>query len=348
MAHLKLVRTSFLGKCWYKYGPALAYFAGYSVWIGLFKLLSLTIITYFVLVSRTHVTHFEDVNDAYGSAQISILAFCSLSFVVLQRLLDPLQKRENTSLFTPQRFEKLFLPGFTHGSVLAAGVLVAFLFSGIYHYLGFFVHFDQSVLALASIFIRVISIGVLVYTEEYIFREKIMGSIRRADSETTPNILELPNLPLKQQQLRLAAHLRNQEFAAVAATSVLYLASKYLQFDSELGWMNGITLFLISVYLGLRMLFGRDFTPGAGFWTAVLVVFNPLMSLPIFGNEFGGLILIKYQQIATELGSQASDTTRFFSGGVGGPLAGFAFQILMIFDIARNALRYKKNEIIKS
>jgi hypothetical protein len=74
------------------------------------------------------------------------------------------------------------------------------------------------------------------------------------------------------------------------------------------------------------------------------------MSLPVFGNDFGGLILIKYQQISSALGSLGnpdSETTRFFSGGVGGPLASFAFQILMVFDIARNALRYKKAAIQK-
>ncbi len=326
-----------------KYFPALAYFSGYSVWIGAFKLLALTFITYFVLASRTHAAHFEDVNDAYGSAELSILALCALSFVLLQRLFDPLQSRSAPKIFTPQRFEKYFLPGFLHGSVLATGVLIAFLFSGIYHYLGFFVHFDQAPLALAAILIRILSIGVFVYCEEYIFREKIMGSIRRVDDER--EALRTPVIPLPKKTKRKRFRVKNREYAAIFATSILYVSIKYLQFDSDLGWMNGITLFLVSTYLGIRMLYERDFTTGAGFWTAVLIVFHPLMSLPIFGSggsDFGGLILIKYEQLATDLGTTASETTRFFSGGIGGPLASFAFQILMAFDIARNALRYKK------
>jgi hypothetical protein len=335
MARFKLVRKSFLRRFGEKYGNALLYFTGYCVWIGVFKLLCLTVVAYFVMGSKAHAAHLEDVNDSYGTAQISILALCALSFVVVQRLLDPLQKREKKAFFTPQRFEQRFVPGFLHGSVLASGVLLAFLLSGVYHYLGFFVHFDQAPLAISAIVIRIISIGILAYTEEYIFRDKILGSILRHSS-----VLGLESAELSQFH----------EFSAVAITSILYVAAKFLQFDSELGYMNGISLYLVSLYLGLRTLFERDFIPAAGFWAAVLIVFNPLMSLPIFGNDFGGLLLIKYQQVVSQAGgdlgyaaaSAASETTRFFSGGVGGPLASFAFQILMMFDIARNALRYRE------
>ncbi|MDR3607374.1 MAG: hypothetical protein P4M08_08340 [Oligoflexia bacterium] len=325
-----------------QYRGALAYFAGYSIWIAAFKLVSLTFITYFVLASggaaKIHAAHFEDVNDAFGSAEIPILALCALSFVLLQRLLNPLRKADQKPVFTPERFEKRFLPGFLHGSVLASGVLLAFLISGIYHYLGFFVHFEQAAVAFSSILLRTASVGVFAYCEEYIFRDKILGDLLKVGRET-------PRAPLpgpEKKRLQALVQTQNRELLAVFATSVLYVAVKFLQFDSELGWMNGITLFLVSLYLGVRMLFERDFAPGAGFWAAVLAVFHPLMSLPVFGCDFAGLILIKYEQLTSGINMTVAETTRFFSGGIGGPLASFAFQILMTFDMIRNVLRYKR------
>ena len=90
----------------------------------------------------------------------------------------------------------------------------------------------------------------------------------------------------------------------------------------------------------------------AGFWSALLIVFQPILSLPILGHDFSGWVLIKYQAIVPEAASDSfniiepastyGDTIRFITGGAGGPLASFAFQLLLIFDILRGAIRYKK------
>jgi hypothetical protein len=341
------IRTQQLRRWAARQGTArsvLGYFAGYAIWIAAFKFISLTFITYFVLTTATHGARFEDVNDAYGASALPTFALCSLSFVLLERLLHPLRPNAAAKeLFTPQRFEKRFLPGFLHGGVLASGVILAFLFSGIYRYLGFFVHFDEAPFALASIVLRVASVGVLAYCEEYIFRGKILKKILADSDSRTVSTSLLATNPQADQSTR--------QLAAVGAVSLLYLIAKLIQFAPglDLGWMSGITVVLISVNLGVRACVDRDFTYGAGFWAAVLIVFHPLMSLPIFGSEFAGLILIKYQAATTltglgggDVALLASDTTRFFTGGAGGPLAAFAFQILMAFDIARNALRYKK------
>jgi hypothetical protein len=81
---------------------------------------------------------------------------------------------------------------------------------------------------------------------------------------------------------------------------------------------------------------------GAGFWAALLVVFHPLLGLPVFGNDFSGLFLVKYQALPGEQEGTIS-TLRFLSGGPGGPISAFALQLLLLLDIARGIVKYKKS-----
>jgi hypothetical protein len=105
--------------------------------------------------------------------------------------------------------------------------------------------------------------------------------------------------------------------------------------------MHLVTLFLASLALFTRSISEGDFTRGAGFWAAILIVFHPLLSLPILGNEFSGALLIKYESVASAVDT-ASATHRFLTGGLGGPISSFAFQLVLILDIVRSILRQKK------
>ena len=59
----------------------------------------------------------------------------------------------------------------------------------------------------------------------------------------------------------------------------------------------------------------------------------------MLGNEFSGLLLVKYVGAGS---GNLDPTTRFFTGGAGGPLSSFAFQVLLILDIAQGILRYRR------
>jgi hypothetical protein len=135
----------------------------------------------------------------------------------------------------------------------------------------------------------------------------------------------------------------------------MFVGMKFYQFD--LGWMQALSLFLVAFTLGIRAL-STDFTLSAGFWAAVLIVFQALLSLPILGNEFSGLILIKYQSLAPEAPAEAlglggtessyGETLRFITGGPGGPLASLTFQLLILLDIVRGTLRYRRQLMTRS
>jgi hypothetical protein len=294
----------------------------YLGWSAVFKFLSLTFVTYFVLSSGgTETSRFEDVNEALSSSQLVLVALCAAGYIFLIRLLRPQGRTSNSDFFSSQKIETRFLPGFLHGAVLAAGVTLAFLIAGVYRYLGFFIQADQAPLAMAALLVRILSTIAFVYCEEFIFRNLILKCLtRRGELEEISPATEFWH-----------------HVASVAFTGAMYVGIKLYQFD--LGWMQAITLFLVAFALGIRAL-SRDFVLAAGFWAAVLIVFQVLLSLPILGNEFSGLVLIKYQSLDPE--SSYGETLRFITGGAGGPLAGFAFQLLILFDVVRGTLRYRR------
>ncbi len=284
---------------------ALTHVCGYAAWIVAYRLIVLTLVTYLLMSSNAR---FQEISDFYGSNELVIVGFGALLYILILRFLNPLTSTTTEELFNPYRFEKRFIPGFLHGAVLASGVTLAFLLSGLYRYLGFFIQFEEAPLVLASVCLRIAALGALAYCEEYLFRQKIMNRFRR----------HMPDL------------------YAAGLAAVAFCALKALQFD--LGVSHLLTLFLLSYALAIRALVDEDFVRGAGFWTGLLIVFHPLLGLPVMGNDFQGVLLVKYQG-----SSEAHDgTARLLTGGLGGPLSSVALQLLLAFDIIQGILRNKK------
>lgn len=327
---------------------ALLMIVSYVGWTLIFRILSLTFITYFVMSEGVgsgggaDVSKLEEVNEALATSQSVMSALSALGFIFIldlfykqYQILTGNPSHTKIEFFSAQRFEKQFTPGFLHGAVLAAGVALAFLLSGIYRYLGFFVQTDNAPMAAASLVLRSISFIVFVYCEEYIFRHWIFKKL---------------SITLHPLRSRYPLNEFWSSMSAVVLSGVFYVCLKLLQFD--LGWMQALTLLLISVSLGMRALATGDFIQGAGFWAAILIVFQVLLSLPVFGQDFSGLFLLKYQAAAlpsaTNLkefwptDSSSGETLRWITGGAGGPLASLAFQILLILDLTRAFRRFQK------
>jgi len=292
---------------------ALSHFAGYAGWTLGFHLLSLTLVTWFVMSPSTRL---QDISDFYSSNEIAILGLGALLYVCLLVWLNPMTSTTREEVFNPQRFEKRFAPGFANGAVIALGLVVALIASGLFRYLGLTLTADEAPLALVGIFVRIFLVTTLVYCEEFVFRAKILGALRKTFSAP----------------------------GSILAVSVLFVGLKYLQFD--LGWMSMVTLFIVSVSLSLRTIIDGDFARGAGFWSGVLIVLHPVLSLPILGCDFQGILLIKYQDPLSVPGSMISEELasifRYLSGGVGGPVSGVALQVLLLADATRIAIRNRR------
>lgn len=295
----------------------------YGFWVWAIRLLTLTLITYFTI---SPTSHFQDISDSFSSNEVSLMGLASLLFVALLCGLNPLTSTSVSEVISRERIEKGFLPGFVQGTFFAGGMLLAFLLTQVYRYLGYFIPLDEAPLELVNVLLRMAALGALAYCEEFIFHYKISKY--------------------------LEGYLSNTAIAVLIGIS--YCSVKLLQFD--LGTMHLITLFLVSVSLYFRAQDESQFARGAGFWAAILILFHPLLSLPIFGNNFSGILLIKYQNIApTHLYNHSHDyftstptsdsIIRILTGGAGGPLSSFAFQLLLILDIGRNTFRRKKKGI---
>lgn len=282
---------------------AIGHALAYGAFGALFRLIALSMVTYFLMSSKAR---FQEISDVISSNELLIIGLGSLSYLLMLRILHPLTSTTLTEVFTPYRFERKFAPGFFHGAVLASGFVLALLISGFYHYIGFFVQSADAPLAALGVATRIIILGVLVYCEEFIFRHKILNYMRR-------------HIP---------------DFYAALICSAAYCVIKLTQLD--LGIMHMITLFLLAMSLSFRSIQEGDFVRGAGFFAGLLIVFHPMLSLPILGNDFPGIVMIKHH-----LNPDDSEIARFLTGGAGGPLSSFALQLLLLFDVTQTIIRNK-------
>ncbi|MGK5090071.1 hypothetical protein WDW86_21175 [Bdellovibrionota bacterium FG-2] len=301
----------------------LGLFAAYGVWILAFHLVLLSLVTYFVgsfSLGSLGITagvpaRFEEVNDTFAAVELSFFGFASILFLLMLRWLNPLVHSTWRDFFSPHLFERDFVPAFLRGAIVASGVVLAFLFSGVYRFFGFIIQVEDAPGAMVNILLRVFSIGIWVYAEEILFRKRIFE-----------RFLAPPN---ERSWVGVVG--------AVIMTSLLFCGLRVLQFD--LGVLQTFTIFLVSVALCLKALLEKDFLYGAGFWFALLVVWHCLLSLPILGTDFSGLLMVKYQSpAATSVLSPL--TARLLTGGEGGVLSSVLFQVLLGVEILRLAVRY--------
>jgi hypothetical protein len=248
----------------------LGFVGAYAAWTLAFRLLALTFITYFLMSSTSRTPRFEDISEVLGANELSIMGLSAILFVGLLRALHPITSTTTEDIITPERIEKRFIPGFAHGAVLAAGVILAFLLSGVYRYLGFFIQFDEAPLAALTVLVRILALMAFAYFEEYVFRHKISRDLKAQFwGKREPGFVG--------------------SLAVAGFVGLIYCTVKSMQFD--LGVMQLITLFLISLALSTRSLLDGDFARGAGFWAALLIVFQPVFSLPALGGDFTGFFL---------------------------------------------------------
>jgi hypothetical protein len=295
----------------------------YACWVLFFRLLTLTFLTYFIISPNAR---FQDISDSFSSNEVSLMGLSSLLFVGLLYWLTPLTGTSLEEIITRDQIEKKFLPGFIRGVIFAGALICILILLGIYNYLGYFIQFGEAPLELANVFFRMAALACLAYCETFIFHNKLIRYLKG----------HVPDL------------------GSALFIAVLYAGIKILQFD--LGIMQLVTLFLVSISLFYHSLEttpgqSRELNPkfsfGAGFWAAILIVFQPLLSLPLFGNDFSGLLLLRYNSTLLEThakwaglnSEQISIWIRFLSGGAGGPLSSFAFQVVLIIDIIRSVLK---------
>jgi hypothetical protein len=276
----------------------------YALWMKIVHLFNLTVVTFFTASSSAHL---QDIADTLSRLHSAV--FAAFSFVCGISLLRPWASDKNITLSFSE-LKKHFLPSWLQGAFLGFGLVAGLLLSHKYQYLEFFTQLEstpeEAPLALAAILTRAFVLLVFCYCETYFFFQKLKTCFSQ---ETSPWI---------------------QASCIISA----YCGIKYLQFD--LGISQGISLFCIAIALFLRSQIHT--LKASGFLTGILVVFHPLCSLPILGNECSGLFFLQVAPWDT-----LTPWIRKCIGASEGPLSGWLFQVLIVFDIIKSFIPLKNN-----
>ena len=272
---------------------AAGYFLAYLLWSAIVRTIALSLITYFLVGNQPR---YQDISDSYFGNGVLLSAISAASFLILLASIHPLLPASRGEILTFQKFKTRWFPGFVQGIGLGVVLGLAIALGGSYRFLGWLFPADEAALGLFNALLRTLALIALAFSEEYLFRQKILPALRGS----------FPT------------------WAAAAITALLYWATKAAQYD--LGWMHSITLILIAFSLGLRASREGDFSGGAGLWAGLLVALNPLFGLPVFGSDFPGLLLLKYEPSP----GINENLSRWISGGNAGPLASAALQILIL------------------
>ena len=283
-----------------KHGPhlfrAFATFFGYIVWQTALKYFLLTLVTFFLLSEQPEL---QTINAAIAPYEFTSSALWAVLFVAFFRKLYPWVTTIPGDLLNFESLKKAFVSHLTLGLVVAVLFTLNLLFAGAYRYLGFFLDLDES----ASVALRFVSVIALFYSEEFLFRYKILG-----------RLLEVFPAPY-----------------AVILVSILYTLNKAVQFD--IGWTQGATLFLLSVVVSLQYMARKDFLAGAGYIIGLMLTFHVILGMPIMGNEFSRVIMIQYQDPMPGSAFSNDWWSYLLFGGRSGPLSSILFQLLLVTQI---------------
>jgi hypothetical protein len=276
----------------------------YCAWILFVRLVTLTLIT-FLMISPT--SRFQDISEAFSSTEVSMMGICALLFVCLIYWLNPMTMVQRYEIVSRPHLERQFLPGILNGIFAASFFVFALSLVGIYQNLGYLIRLQDAPFELGNIVLRMAILAIFVYFEEFIFRYQLFRYLPDQVSEVV----------------------------TVTGIGIIYCLIKNVQFNLSI--LQTVTLFLVSSALCFRTLSGEGFSKGAGIWAGILIIFHPLLSLPIFGNSFSGILLMKPE-----------GGFRFLTGGLGGPLSSIGFQLLLILDIARSMLKQRTPVFVKA
>lgn len=245
----------------------------------------------------------QEIGDLYSSAELYLAGISALLFVALIRALYPLTTVSSLrQIVKPSRLRSAFLPGLLRGIAVATAFMGALLVTGYYRMTGFFVQLDEPWVASLGLLSKAVCLFAMIYSEEFLIRRRFLDALQE----------------------------RFRKIPAALTCTLVYCGLKWMQFD--LGWMQTLTLLIISLMLSIQAAYRRDFSFGAGLWSGTLFVFHILFGLSIFGINHTGLFLVRYTGPILDL-TWADQMTRLLTGGVGGPLSSGALQVLLFTQI---------------
>jgi membrane protease YdiL (CAAX protease family) len=247
----------------------------------------------------------QEISDIFQVNRLLIAALGAGlgTFLCLKLIPKSWQMFDLKELLTPEERIQL-VRAFFSAVFLTLSFLLAFLFAGTHRFFGNVLATDQLLSELSLVIARVLLILMMTVSDELIFRGYILKTLSTQYTRITSTIV----------------------------TSGLFVWMKWVQFP--IGLSQGLTTYLVSFLISYWTLsFVFSLRP-AFFWAGCLTVINPIMSLPIFGSELPGFLMVKYLSNDT--------TSRLLTGGAGGPLSSVLLQGFLIAWFVRLLYRSHK------
>jgi membrane protease YdiL (CAAX protease family) len=276
---------------------ALALMLAFGVRLGF-----LTLLTYFMMPSQPRL---QDLGDAAAALGIFPAAVASGAGIALLRFMSPFPRKYNRGFFTSLGIKSQFSPGLLQGCVIGLGLTLALALSGLYQLQGGWPTEGEGLGGALSFALRMFALFLMLYCEELFFRKILLERFDRFKSALLPCV----------------------------CVALGYCAYKEIQF--ELGWMQRLTLVLISFSLTFAALQNKDWLRGAGIYVGFLSVTHLVFGLPVFGSEGGGVLVLQYRGGADRLAVA-------LTGGLGGPLSSLATQMLLFAALLRSVRRFRQ------
>ncbi|RZA09531.1 MAG: hypothetical protein EOP11_01380 [Proteobacteria bacterium] len=262
-----------------------------------------TVVAYIVSAAEKKGTDFGNtVNEIAGQYHFFAYAMAALLMAITTWRGDRALYRSDVFWNEPHkpawqldRNAKGELWGGAGSGLMAAGIfLPLFYFSGRGNFLGVYLTSTFGTPVFPLFFLDILSLGTLLFCEEYIFRHKILRLLS----------MELPPL------------------AAMLLTGAAHILVKWLQF--ELTTLDLLSLALFNLALGFFYLRVQKPHRGIGFALALTFMLHPVAGLPLWENESPSFFLFKSNSRGEDL----------LFGGVAGPFAGWGLaSILLVFAV---------------
>lgn len=265
---------------------SMVFVASYWLWLFLAHLVGLSLVTYGMMGSRPQ---FNEIADLYFTNYWTIQGWAALLFLLVNIGLSVGRSTSWPEFHWPHlRGRTLPLVGKT---LLACGlwILVTSWLTPS-QFLGPGSSWEEGFWPLLSYFSRAVAWMGWAVSEEFVFRKVLLERMRR--------------------------HFKDA--AAIAAVTLLWILTR--SWHQNLGVNQTLTLVLVGTALGLAACRGHSYLNGAAILGTAAMFFQVLFSLPVLGQDFTGVWIIKYR---------AEDLLQLVSGGPGGPLSSSFVQLAL-------------------
>ncbi len=284
-------------------------FVGYVLACWATRLVFITMAAYFLISTTSPV---QDMGDVVRANGVQTFGLAAMLYITALQFLYPLTSTTWRDVLPRQDLRTYFPTGMATGAVLSAAMLVGATLGGYYSILGFYTKIDELVVALVANLFFLSCLFALCVVEEYVLRGRIE-----------------PYLQGLLSRERVPVHLRKP--AAAVGVMVLFVLLKNLQFDLEP--LEALNMMLLSFCLSRAKADTGSHLASAGFAAGLFAFSHSLCSLPLFGQDVAGMVLVR----ATE----EKGLGTLLAGGPQGPENGLLLTLLLGLFVFQKKFKLK-------